>query len=80
MSKIKQLLEVKTMNTILAFMGLFLLAFTITMIVVFIKYQSVPDTLITSVFACLGAEGGFMSLIQTAKIKEKEESEDERID
>lgn len=80
MSKIKQLLEVKTMNTILAFTGLFLLAFTITMIVIFIKYQSVPDTLITSVFACLGAEGGFMSLIQTTKIKEKEESEDERID
>lgn len=76
MSKIKQLLEVKTMNTILAFMGLFLLAFTITMIVIFIKYQSVPDTLITSVFACLGAEGGFMSLIQTTKIKEKEETED----
>lgn len=80
MQKIKQLLEVKTMNTILAFMGLFLLAFTITMIVIFIKFQSVPDTLITSVFACLGAEGGFMSLIQTTKIKEKEESEDERID
>lgn len=76
MSKIKQLLEVNTMNTILAFMGLFLLTFTITMIVIFIKFQSVPDTLITSVFACLGAEGGFMSLIQTTKIKEKEESED----
>lgn len=80
MSKIKQLLEVKTMNTILAFMGLFLLAFTITMIVIFIKFQSVPDTLITSVFACLGAEGGFMSLIQTTKIKEKEETEDGGID
>lgn len=62
------------MNIILILMGLFLFIFTIAMIVIFIKYQAVPDTLITSVFACFGAEGGFMAVIKTAKLKnEKEE-------
>lgn len=74
MQKIKQFLEIKTMNTILICMGLFLFVFTIAMIIIFIKYQAVPDTLITSVFACFGAEGGFMAVIKTAKLKnEKEE-------
>lgn len=76
MQKIKQFLEINTMNTILVCMGLFLFVFTIAMIVIFIKYQAVPDTLITSVFACFGAEGGFMAVIKTAKLKNEKEEED----
>lgn len=78
MSKIKQLPKIKTLDVVLVLLGVFLLLFTITMVVVFVKFQTVPDTLITSVFACCGAEGGFMALIQTTKIKEKEETEDGR--
>lgn len=76
MQKIKQFFAIKTMDTILILMGLFLFAFTIAMIVIFIKYQAVPDTLITSVFACFGAEGGFMAVIKTAKLKNEKEEED----
>lgn len=76
MQKVKQFLEVNTMNAILTCMGLFLFAFTIVMIIIFIKYQAVPDTLITSVFACFGAEGGFMAVIKTAKLKKEKEEED----
>ena len=80
MQKTEQFPKVKTLDVVLILLGAFLLLFTIAMIVVFMKFQAVPDTLITSVFACCGAEGGFMALIQTTKIKEKEETEDERID
>lgn len=78
MSKVQQFSKmIGVMNIILILMGLFLFIFTIAMIVIFIKYQAVPDTLITSVFACFGAEGGFMAVIKTAKLKnEKEEIED----
>ncbi len=76
MQKVKQFLEVNTMNAILVCMGLFLFIFTIAMTIIFIRYQAVPDTLITSVFACFGAEGGFMAVIKTAKLKKEKEEED----
>ena len=56
-----------TMDTILAIMGVSIVLFTITMIVLFCIYQSVPDTLITCFFACCGSEGGFMAAIMVAK-------------
>lgn len=76
MQKIKQFLEVKAMDTILVFMAVFLIVFTITMIVLFCVFQAVPDTLITSVFTCFGAEGGFMSLIQITKRRKEDERND----
>ena len=60
-----------TMDIILALMGVAILTFTITMIVLFCVYQSVPDTLVNCFFACCGSEGGFMAVIMVAKkIKE----------
>lgn len=76
MQKTEQLPKIKTLDVVLILLGVFLLLFTVAMVVVFVKFQAVPDTLITSVFACCGAEGGFMALIQTTKIKEKEEETD----
>ena len=49
-----------TMNLILVIMFLCLLSFTITMIWLFTMFGSVPDTLITCVFAALAGECGIM--------------------
>ena len=56
-----------TMDVILAIMGVAILTFTVTMIILFCVYQSVPDTLINCFFACCGSEGGFMAVIMVAK-------------
>ena len=55
------------MDRILVLIGLFLLLFTIAMIVVFIRYGAVPETLSTSVFALCSAEGGIMGRIKNSK-------------
>lgn len=39
-------------------------AFTVTMIVVYIRTGGVPDTLITAFFAFAGGEAGFLGLIK----------------
>ena len=61
-----------TMNIILAVVGLCLLAFTVYMIELYKLYGSVPDTLVTCVFACLGGECGVMGWIKTTKERNKE--------
>ena len=55
------------MDVILAIMAVLLIAFTVAMIILFVKYQAVPDTLITAFFSAFGAEGGFMAVIMVAK-------------
>lgn len=70
-SKKKAMPMVHTMDIILAIMGVAILTFTITMIVLFCAYQAIPDTLVQCFFACCGSEGGFMAIIMVAKkIKE----------
>jgi len=46
----------KTLDRILIGCALFLLIFTIAMVVIFCVFQSVPDTLIDAVFGLLGGE------------------------
>lgn len=60
------------MDIILITMGVALLAFTLKMINLFETYMSVPDTLITCVFAICGGECGAMSWIKTANEKYRE--------
>ena len=67
----------KTMDLILAIVGVLLLAFTVTMIVIFCKYGSVPDTLITMFFGCLGTECGVMGWIKNVKEKQRNKKEDD---
>ena len=55
------------MDIILAILGVSILTFTVTMIIVFCVYQAVPDTLIQCFFACCGSESGFMAVIMVAK-------------
>lgn len=79
--KHKRLEKRHTMDIILALMGVAILTFTVTMIILFCIYQSVPDTLVNCFFACCGSEGGFMAVIMvTKKLKEGKNEEPEKAD
>lgn len=70
-----------TMDIILILIGVILLAFVSIMIYIYINYGSIPDTLCTCVFACLGGECGAMAWIKNSKERYKErqwELEDEK--
>ena len=67
--------QIHTMDVILIIVGITLLLFTVGMIIVFLYIGSVPDTLITCVFAALGGECGVMGWIRTAKEKNKKKEE-----
>lgn len=56
-----------TMDVILASIAVFLLLFTVTMIVIFCVKDNVPDTLITAVFTACTGECGAMAVIQGIK-------------
>lgn len=56
-----------TMDRILIVLGVFLLCFIVAMVVIFIKKDGIPDTLVQCVFAACGLEGGVMGWIKTTK-------------
>lgn len=60
------------MDIILLIIGAVLLAFTVVMIIIYVNIGSVPDTLITCVFAALGGECGAMAWIKTTKERKQE--------
>lgn len=62
------------MNKILIALGVFLLIFTITMIVTFWFKFSVPDTLITAVFGICASECGIMGWIRNTKQKYRDDA------
>lgn len=62
----------KTMDIVLIILALSTLIFTITMIYLFSKYQTVPDTLITCFFSAVIGECGGMSWIKTTKERTQE--------
>lgn len=62
----------KTMDIILIIVAVLVLAFTVTMILVFLKYAMVPDTLITCFYAAMASECGIMGWIKTAKVRNQE--------
>lgn len=59
------------MNLILIIIGITLLAFTIAIMNLFKQYGTIPDTLVSCVFAVLGGECGVMGWIKTTKDKNK---------
>lgn len=63
---------VKTMDIILIIIGVFLLLFTVCMVILFCLYGSVPDTLVTCVYATLAGECGVMGWIKTSKERNRE--------
>lgn len=71
--------RIRTMDVILVFLFTCMAAFIVTMIVVFLRMGSVPDTLIVSVFAFFGLECGVMGWIKTTKTKLEEALNDREI-
>ena len=57
----------KTSNKILLILAVFLFSFVVTMIVLYCVVGSIPDTLVTCVFAVTGGECGAMAWIKTTK-------------
>lgn len=73
--------KIKTSSVALIVVLIVLLIFTAYMCVLFKSMGSIPDTLVTCVFAVLGTECGALAWIRTAKEKYKErewQKEDER--
>ena len=60
-----------TTDRALVFSAIMILIFTVTMIVIFFMFQSVPDTLIVSFFGCFGLEGGYCAFIHKVKKEAK---------
>lgn len=66
--------KIRTMDLILVIVGILLISFTITMIVIFKQTGMIPDTLCTCVFAALGGECGVMGWIKTSKERHRDRS------
>ena len=64
-----------TSNKILLIVGLFMLAFIVTMIVIFCVKDAVPDTLITYVLGAGGVEAVALSAIKITKVRKGEYEE-----
>lgn len=67
----------KTSNTVLIVLGVFVLLFIVTMIVVFCVKDSVPDTLIQYTLGAGGVEATLLAAIKISKVIKGEETNDE---
>ena len=68
----------KTMDKILKMLAVFLLLFVVTMIIVFLIKDAVPDTLIACVFTACTGELSVMGWIKTVKDKYHDNNNDIR--
>lgn len=64
--------SIGAMNIVLVVVAICLISFTISMIVLYSRTGSIPDTLCTCVFASLGGECGAMAWIKNSKERYKE--------
>lgn len=60
--------RMSTMNKVLLILGLFIMAFIVTMIVIFCVKGSTPDTLITYTLGAGGLEALFLAAIKISKV------------
>ena len=67
----------KTSNVVLMVLGVFTLAFIVTMIVIFCIKGSVPDTLIQYTLGAGGVEAAALSAIKIVKVKCGTKNEEE---
>lgn len=65
-----------TMNRILIILGAVLGAYTVAVLVIYWHTGGEPSTLTACIFGLCTAEGGFMSLIQTTKVKNPDPAPD----
>jgi len=70
--------ERKTSNIILLILGIFVVAFIITMIVIFCVKGSVPDTLIQYTLGAGGLEVLVLALIKISKVVVGEKTDTEK--
>ena len=68
----------ETMNLILIVLGITLLAYTVTVLIVYWHTGGEPSTLTACLFGLCTAEGGFMSHIQTTKTKTSAAAEEKK--
>ena len=61
--------RISVMDLILILIGVSLVIFTVTMIVLFCKFGAIPDTLCTCYFGAVAGECGIMGLIKSMKIR-----------
>lgn len=74
---------IKTLTIILMVVGILTILFTTSMIVLFYKFQSIPDTLCERFFTCVVGELGIAGAIQVVKtifINKKEKTNDCKAD
>jgi predicted nucleic acid-binding Zn ribbon protein len=64
--------QTRTMDVVLTFIAVFLLAFIVVMIVLYYITGAIPDTLCTCVFAVCGGECGVMGWIKTTKERQRD--------
>ena len=64
-----------TLDKILLFLSVFILLFTITMIVLFCVFQAIPDTLVNAVFGVVSSETVLTFLIWYLKRKGQKKNE-----
>ena len=66
---------------VIILMFITMIAFTVTMIVTFWRFEAVPDSLIEPFFGFFGIEGGALGIIKVAETlankKEKKEKKDD---
>lgn len=67
----------KTSNTVLLVLGLFVLAFIVCMIVTYWRFQAVPDTLIQYTLGAGGLEALALAAIKVSKVVRGEKKTDE---
>ena len=66
----------KTSNTVLLVLGLFVLAFIVCMIVTYWRFQAVPDTLIQYTLGAGGMEALALAAIKVSKVVRGEKPEE----
>ena len=59
--------SIKTLTIVLIIVGITTMIFTASMIVLFCKFQSIPDTLCERFFTCVVGELGITGAIQVVK-------------
>jgi hypothetical protein len=64
------------MDRILVLIAVLLIAFSMAMIVIYIKTGGIPDTLCTCVFSVCGGECGVMGWIKTNKDKQRDREDE----
>ena len=66
----------KTSNTVLLVLGLFVLVFIVCMIVTYWRFQAVPDTLIQYTLGAGGLEALALAAIKVSKVVRGEKPEE----